>query len=143
MAPNIFKIGVGRGAHLLNCLSGGKSIQHATNHYGRGAHILKYNINGEGYNEIEVPSNHTQLMVSGPKGFAYGWANEAYYKKGQDFLRRYANKEERAKADDDEEIIFYDDTNSLCIEFDPTEGDARCKDLFFDTLWKGVNHKLS
>jgi len=134
------KIGIQSGAHLLNCLSGGWSLQHVTNHFGRGEHDLKIIYDNEVV-EIRVPSEHSELMVAGPQGIALGWAQEAFLKRGEDFKRRYT-PEERKKEWDDEEVIFYEQTNSLCFQFDPAEGNAGCQHAFFDLTWKAINSKL-
>ena len=124
----------------MNCLSGGRTLQKATNHFGRGDHDLQVVINGT-VEIIDVPSNHCELMVSGPSGLPLGWANEAYFKEGENFKRRYT-PEERRKSFDDEEVIFYEQTNSLCIQFDPTEGNQGCKDAFFALIKQAVESRI-
>lgn len=141
LSPTMPKIGIGRGAHLLNCLSGGYTLQHVTNHYGRGEHELHLYDEAADGDTIMVPSNHTELMVSGSYGLGLGWAKEAFLKKGYEFQRRYT-PEERKKIFDDEEIIYYEQTASLCVQFDPTEGNAGCQSVFFDYVWKTINNKF-
>lgn len=141
LPPSMPKIGIGRGGHLLNALSGGRTLQHVTNHIGRGTHELKlYDEAAEG-DTISVPSNHVELMVSGPGGLEIGWAKEAFLKKSDNYTRRY-DQQTRQKVYDDAEIIHYEQTGSLCVQFDPTEGDAGCQNAFFDYVWKTINEKL-
>lgn len=141
LSPSMPKIGIGRGAHLLNALSGGRTLQHCTNHVGRGDHELKLYDEAADGDTITVPSNHIELMVSGPNGLALGWAKQAYLKQSYEYKRRYT-PEERRKDYDDEEIIHYEQTSSLCVQFDPTEGNDGCKNTFFDYMWKTINDKF-
>ncbi len=132
------KIGFMRGAHLLNCMSGGKTIQKATNHLRE--HALKVILDTE-VKEIEVPSMHFSLLSSGPTGIALGWAQQAFLKESDGYKRRYTSEERRAEWDD-EEIVYYGDTRSLCVQFNPTQGNAECQEAVFKLVWQTLHDKI-
>ncbi len=137
------KIGIGRGAHLLNAHSGGWTLQHVTNHFipGQGFHDLEIFTEGGEFQTIKVHSKHQELMVSGPGALCYGYTNKAYFKKGENYERRY-NSEERRNTWDDEEITHYEKTNSLCIQYDPSKCDPVGQEQTMALIWQHFNDKL-
>ncbi len=115
---HIPKIGIGRGAHLLNAYNGGSSLQDVSGHChetgGRYTHQVKL-WTGDIF---EVVSDHFQMMVPAEDAFVLGNAQKSYYKKSDQFDKKYT-REERLANWDDPELIHYWYTNSFCFEPDP------------------------
>lgn len=125
------KVGVGRGAHLLNAFNGGHSLQDVTGHAGikEGSHkTLLWS--GDHY---ELSSNHQQMMVPSDGATELAWAQKAYLKESHEFKRIYT-REERLKEWDDVEMCHYWYTNSLCFEPIPYGFHKDTTDLFLYAL---------
>lgn len=112
-----FKLGICRGSQLLTVLSGGKLIQHVEGHTRSHTIISKYpDIN---YKYV-ITSTHHQMM------FPYNLKEESYdiIAYSEYFLSNtYLNgKNLEVDLPDnfvEPEIVFYKDTNSLCIQGHP------------------------
>lgn len=100
-------IGVCRGSQFLTAMSGGKLLQHVTNH-GNGAHKM-YTQGGE---MMQITSTHHQMMW--PYRIPHdllGWAeheSESHCQYGKDFFRHRQP-----------EIVWYPQTRSLAIQGHP------------------------
>ncbi len=110
---DIPKIGVGRGAHLLNAFNGGYSLQDVTGHTGIKSGIHKIHLYNGDY--FEVSSNHFQLMVAGDGAHELAWAQKSFFKASHQFRRIYT-KDEREQKWDDLEMCYYQHNNSFCYE---------------------------
>ena len=102
------KIGIGRGAHFLNIMSGGSVWQKADNH--TLPHDLKFFDTGE---LIQAPSSHSQLMTCGKHGTVVATANVSTKVEDDKDVINCSNPWS------DDEVIYYEHTNSLCIEPHP------------------------
>lgn len=107
------KLGICRGAQLLNCLNGGTLWQDVNNH-GR-THAMTVLATGE---KFRATSTHHQMMRPSKNAIIIATANEATRKTAQGAT--YPNGI-RPFLDDhkDAEIVYYSDTHSLCIQGHP------------------------
>jgi hypothetical protein len=111
LPPSFPKIGIGRGAQFLNVMSGGATWQIVEGHdTASQSHDLKLYESGE---LIQVPSNHKASMQAGYGCAVIGAANAAV--KLVDHDTTYMNPNDWM----DEEIIYYEHNNSLCLEPHP------------------------
>lgn len=109
---SILKVGICRGAQLLNCLNGGTLWQDVNNH-GRD-HKITLLVNGK---EIIATSTHHQMMrPNWDKAQLIAVAAEATYKYAQ-----HDNYPPALDSNDriDVEIVYYPETNCLCIQGHP------------------------
>lgn len=121
-APEIFKIrampkrfpkiGICRGAQMLNAINGGKMWQHVDNH-GR-AHEMQL-----GTGEIIMTTSvHHQMMIPGPNVAMLATSREADKKhKYGVYERSVATKPGRDF--DEPEMMYYPQTNSYCVQGHP------------------------
>lgn len=109
--PSVLKVGICRGAQLLNCLNGGKLWQDVNNH--GSTHDMLVLATGE---TIRVTSTHHQMMRPGPDGVVLGVADVSTRKSSAT-----ANFPEFRYDDDhkDTEIVWYPATSTLCIQGHP------------------------
>lgn len=111
------KIGICRGSQFLTVMNGGKLIQHVNNHGISGIH--KININDEKIKEIEITSTHHQMM------YPFNLNKEDYEIIGYSDKRAtmYLNGDNQNINIDKDfvecEIVYYNKTNSLCIQGHP------------------------
>jgi len=134
MGLDKLKVGICRGAQLLNALSGGSMIQHVQGH--KKPHALKL-IHEKGAIMEGVPSTHHQMMLPSPHRETRSILATAY-RNGSLTLTSPVEKEvpgkmlrekwkffQKYQTDDfnpfsmDAEIIYYNSTNSLCIQSHP------------------------
>ena len=137
MSMDKLKVGVCRGAQLLNCMSGGSLIQHVEGH-ASGRHDLKL-ISEGGLIMRSVPSTHHQMMLPSPDmasrkilAVAYDEKNDRDWisninqkhvpdvmvKEKMPFLNKYRSRDFNPFTQE-AEIIYYNSTNSLCIQSHP------------------------
>lgn len=113
------KLGICRGAQLLNVLNGGSMYQHVNNH--SGPHIVKTD---EG-KEILLCSVHHQLMIPHPSFQLVAWNTESTYRENDNghFLR--------LEDEVDPEVIYIPQDKALCFQAHPEFGPKSCTDYFF------------
>jgi len=120
--------GICRGGQLLNVLNGGGLYQHVTGHAVRGTHAVFSSIL-EG--SVQVTSTHHQMMIAGDGGFLEAWADNLSPTKERcpnGFIIQEENPVEP-------EVIFYEDTYSLCFQPHPEFfGAEECKAYYFRCL---------
>jgi len=117
-------IGICRGAQFLNVMNGGKLVQHITGH--TDSHDIK--INGSvkfDKRNIKVTSTHHQMMVpditKSHELLAYG-EDLAVQMSGLP-LPEYTSYTEKYNgglfSGKEPEVLWYDTTNSLCVQYHP------------------------
>jgi anthranilate/para-aminobenzoate synthase component II len=112
---NIPMVGICRGGQLLTVLSGGKLIQHVTNH--GTDHVIKDKFD----NSLLITSSHHQMF------YPYDMHDDDYeliawslinrsttYLNGDDLPHKF-NPEKQKEA----EVVWYPNTKSLCIQGHP------------------------
>lgn len=104
--PSILKVGICRGAQLLNCLNGGTLWQDVNNH--GSSHEMLALSTGE---TIWITSTHHQMMRPGPAGEVLATANRA--------TRKLADGVQQSNEEPDIEIVWYPATSTLCIQGHP------------------------
>ena len=131
-APGVLKVGICRGAQLLNVLNGGRLWQHVNNHTRE--HTLRTN----GEREFLVSSTHHQMMRPTYAGSVVGWA-------GGVSTERYADNAVEAHVQLDPEVVWYKRTNSLCFQPHPEIAEyTECRAYFLellDTYYEESNHE--
>lgn len=130
MKYNKLCIGVCRGSQLLTVLSGGRLIQHVTNHAISGTH--KITIIDEN-RDIDITSTHHQMM------YPFNLNDQEYKiiaKSKSDLSTTYLNGDDEEysfyKANFVEpEIVYYRRTNCLCIQGHPEYMDKKSQAVMF------------
>jgi putative glutamine amidotransferase len=110
--PSILKVGICRGAQLLNCLNGGTLWQDVNNHGMN--HPMVIVETGE---KMHITSTHHQMMrPNWAKAKVIAVADEATQKVAENASYPHASFPDDHK---DTEIVYYPETNSLCIQGHP------------------------
>lgn len=123
------KIGICRGAQLLNCLSGGSLFQHVDGH--GGSHDIWECLQGQ---IMRTTSVHHQMMVPTSDAFIIASAQESRIKEDDEGSYEYTK--DCPNDWDDPEIVYYDDTKSLCVQGHPeyqAKG-AQFQEYFWDLV---------
>ena len=116
------KVGICRGAQLLNVLNGGKLWQHVSNH-GSGVHEI-YDMFG---NKSVTSSIHHQQMIPSDDAQVVAWSGPiSSIKKKYGFT--LDNKQVK---ENDIEVLYYPSSNSLLYQGHPEVGPQACTDHFF------------
>lgn len=123
-------LGICRGAQFLNVMNGGKLYQHVGNHALRGTHDCYSEVMGK---TVKVSSTHHQMMRPSETGELEGWAWKLSH-----FKEHMLDKDTIARRVTDEkdvEVVFYEDTKSLCFQPHPEYGYAgETRDYYFTLL---------
>jgi gamma-glutamyl-gamma-aminobutyrate hydrolase PuuD len=126
---NLPKVGICRGAQFLNVMSGGTLWQDVDNHAVNTLHdMVTFD-----HRLIKVNSTHHQMMRPHDEAWVIATANEATYKRtGSDLYE----KGKPYWEEDDSEVVYYGNTNSLCVQYHPeypsSKGEAR--EYFFELI---------
>lgn len=138
-AHDKIKVGICRGGQLLNVANGGAMWQHVDGHAG-GPHDLIDVSTGAVYH---VTSTHHQMMRPGDNGLVLAVAREATMKlRDGDEWHIEHDRQERPEELQDVEVIWYEDSKSLCFQPHPEFGGAKqCTDYFFDLLEAAVSSR--
>lgn len=115
------KVGICRGGQLLNVLSGGSMWQDVDGH--EVSHKIKL-LEDDSY--VHVSSIHHQMMIPSPDALLIGVANEASYR-----LKDGGNEGDNQP---DIEILYYNETKSLCYQPHPEIGPEENESLFFSLI---------
>lgn len=115
-------IGICRGAQFLNVMNGGALWQDVNNHLGSHTMIDLCINHGS---KLQVTSTHHQMMIPAVHGIELGIANLA---------TQFKSAKERAKPRHDTEVVWYEDTRSLCVQFHPEYQQKICRLHFFDLV---------
>ncbi len=117
------KIGVCRGAQLLNVLNGGGMYQNIDKHE-HGSHEI-YTKTGE---KVVVSSVHHQMMIPCEGGSVIGWCKRSTYREDQ------YGKHYREENQIDPEVIWIPQDKALCFQGHPEFGPQPCTDYFFNLV---------
>lgn len=118
------KLGVCRGAQLLNVLNGGSMYQDCDRH-GGGEHEV-YTVDKE---QVIVCSIHHQLMIPEPtKSKLIAWTERSTYRENDN------GKFPRLPDEVDPEVLYYKEDNALCFQAHPEFGPKTCTDYFFKLI---------
>lgn len=114
------KLGICRGAQLLNVLNGGSMYQDVNNH-----ESANHSITDEKGREIIVCSVHHQLMIPSANSRLVAWTKLSTRRSSdtEDYIRR--------EEEVDPEVLFIPDDNALCFQAHPEFGPKSCTDYFF------------
>lgn len=125
---DINKVGICRGAQLLNVFNGGRLWQHVDEHTNN--HLAKYLRHKQAPVEVMVSSTHHQMMRPTSYGDVFLVAGEATQREAENEVIANIPK----KNTNDIEGVHYWHSNSLCFQPHPEYGPASCVDLFFEVL---------
>jgi gamma-glutamyl-gamma-aminobutyrate hydrolase PuuD len=127
-------VGICRGGQFLNVMNGGKMWQHVSRH-AVGNHPARIEVppfnKGGKRRTIMVTSTHHQMMIPTDSAIVLMTANEALEKDAPAY-----SKIGKHDDDPDTEVVFYDDTNSLCFQPHPEFAGCppECVDFFEECL---------
>ncbi len=124
---HVLKAGICRGAQLLNVLNGGKLWQDVNNH--SGTHIAKDLRTGK---MIRLSSAHHQMMRPVGNFELIATADRATVYKAQGTEHRGTQQ--------DPEVVWFPETNSLCFQAHPEFGPQECEEYFFDLIKEKLNN---
>ncbi len=133
------KVGICRGGQFLNVMNGGRMWQNVDNHALFDTHELTDLATGE---IVQVTSTHHQMMRPKINAMWLATAREATQLESADETVDVSggapDYELNYEGDEVEtwdcEVVYYDDTNSLCFQPHPEYGIKPCEDYFFKTL---------
>lgn len=128
-AGNRFKVGICRGAQLLNCVLNGGTLWQDMDQHGWGSHSVTDLITGQGRT---VNSVHHQQMIPNKHGEIIAVTNLATFKDGYNTM--WSRQAPGVKEDDDVEAVWYNSTKSLCIQWHPEYGHADSESYFFELM---------
>lgn len=122
--------GICRGGQFLNVMNGGRMYQDVNSHAIRGTHPITDLDTGD---TVQVTSTHHQMMIPNyDKAEVIAIANLG---GGKRTLDRNGNVTE-IFDDNDTEVVWYDETDSLCFQPHPEYGVGSCERYFFNLLEK-------
>jgi hypothetical protein len=127
LAEDKFKVGICRGGQFLNVMNGGRMYQHVDNHTGTHK-LIDFLITKR---EVEVTSTHHQMMIPDESGLLLA---------GAQLARNFCTAEYPSGVPDnmrpkwDTEVVWYDQTKSLCFQPHPEYQNKSCYQYFFDVL---------
>ncbi len=138
------RIGICRGAQLLNVLSGGCLWQDVNYH--RGSHLMKVDWQPveekrkkwEGKHEfLSVTSTHHQMMI--PAYYGEVWASARMSTEKRNARETWRINNSNDNDFEDAEVVHYWHTNSLCFQPHPEyEGGKDCREYFWDCVEYGL-----
>jgi len=121
------KVGICRGAQLLNVLSGGRLYQHVNMHGNSDGHLVKI---WNSDDLIRMTSRHHQMMIVASDACLLSFARESTHKISEAFGDKQITQPEY-----DPEIVYYESTHSLCFQPHPEDENAEeTTKAFFDMI---------
>jgi hypothetical protein len=135
-AADKYKVGICRGGQLLNVCNGGKMWQHVDKHAGA-PHDLIDTTMGQ---VVRVTSTHHQMMRPAPEGIVLAYAREAHIKIADgDEWDIKKDHVERPEELNDVEVVWYEESKSLCFQPHPEHrNQPQCTDYFFSLMERMV-----
>lgn len=127
---NVLKVGICRGAQLLNVLSGGKLWQHVDGH--SGGHLTTDLRTGINY---FVSSVHHQVMRPAKGAEIIAVSRQATELAAEKELIKSGVKPTNIEI----EALWYPSTRSLCFQGHPEFGPKTCSDYFVQLLMEKIN----
>lgn len=129
MPLDIPKVGICRGGQFLNVMSGGRMYQNVNNHAGQ-SHLMTVDFD---QSQITVTSTHHQMMRPAEHGWIMAYAEDRASFK-ETFDKTYRDNEP-GWENTDAEVVWYNNTNSLCFQPHPEySGHKECRDFFFQAI---------
>lgn len=129
------KVGICRGGQFLNVMAGGSMWQHVDNH-GLSHTLINLLPMGARWamgDLIKVTSTHHQMMIPGEDGEVIGIAMNDEQSKG--IANTYLSATKRDMPEYDTEVVYYDNTRSLCYQAHPEYiRDTENEKYFFDLI---------
>lgn len=120
-------VGICRGGQFLNVMNGGRMYQHVEGHAIGGTHPIMDYSSGR---EIKVTSTHHQMMIPNyDTAEVVAIANLGGIKQKWDGVQVVTERN-----DLDTEVVWYENTKSLCFQPHPEYGVKSCEEYFFDLL---------
>lgn len=124
--PDQMKVGICRGGQFLNVVNGGAMWQHVDNHGTAHGHKITDCLFNR---EVMVSSTHHQMMIPGDKGEVLAFA------EGIARGHRTGRIEGRSVTKYDTEVVWYENSNSLCFQPHPEFYTfTECREYFFDLV---------
>lgn len=123
------KIGICRGAQFANVMSGGRMWQDCDGH--RGTHMA-FDIRTKKL--IEVTSTHHQMMRPATNATYIAYGGKSTYRDSDDYRTSQKYAENEPEKWRDTEVIWYDNTKSLCFQPHPEYHNVKTEDYFFDLV---------
>lgn len=123
--PELPFVGICRGGQFLNVINGGEMWQHVDGHAIQGTHLAKDVSDGKKY---QVTSTHHQMMIPAPHAEVIMTADISTRREFE-----YPSDTDYRKELPDIEVVYYEDTNSLCFQPHPeyVSADHECQKFFF------------
>jgi carbamoylphosphate synthase small subunit len=112
-AANITMVGICRGGQFLHVMNGGKMYQHVDGHATGRPHKAIDSVTGDTH---LVTSTHHQMMKYTGSGVLVATASEATRKE---FMDGYGVTSDKARINEDVEVIFYPVMKCLCFQPHP------------------------
>jgi gamma-glutamyl-gamma-aminobutyrate hydrolase PuuD len=121
-------LGICRGGQFLNVMNGGVMYQDVNNHAIGGTHAAVISDTGR---IVQVTSTHHQMMRTEYLGKKLVTANLSTYKENG-----YGDNIKGWFEEEDNEVIFYENTSSLCFQPHPeyVNPEHECQRLYFDLI---------
>lgn len=126
-AQDRFKVGICRGAQLLNVIPNGGKLWQDTNNHG-GQHRVTDALTKETYWTNSI--HHQQLKLA-PEGELIAYATESTFKRSEGIEWK---KTENSAAEIDVEAAWYPKTKSLLIQWHPEVGGNDSTKYFFNLM---------
>lgn len=131
-AKDAFKIGICRGAQLLNVLNGGSMWQDVDGHNDGGTHQIYDVITGE---LINVNTLHHQAMIL-PSSHGELVAYTTISKEKDNYLAHWSKVTDGVvdPAEVDVEVAWFENTKSLCFQGHPEFSHGDTRKYFFELI---------
>lgn len=130
--PSKLLIGICRGGQLLNCLNGGKLWQDVNGHHS--SHKMMDQRTGE---LLDITSTHHQQFRPTQAAIIVGLSSESTAKRAQEGIKHFSKViPDQLRDGKDVEIVFYEETRSLCIQGHPEYVPGS---RFSDYTWELIN----
>ena len=120
-------IGICRGSQFLNVMNGGKLWQDVDNHALRSGHAILDTRTGETVHNMT--STHHQMMIPTEKASVLATADLSRIKKSQSETKPIMTNDH-----EDTEVVWYNDSLSLCFQPHPEFNQGECRNYFLDLV---------